>query len=268
MQLRKNILMKQSYIKPNTFCIDNPDNEFSNNEDFIQFQKKHYEERLRSLDLTIRMATMEDRDQIMALRNERFTVPNSYTTHWFYHLFNYGSCILIENTDHELVGYKFEATYMDEFKTSFTAGTAVKISYNGLGLGKLLIGYSHLVAMEKGAKVNRGIIDIINYSSVYNFINHFGGVFIDFEPNFRNYGARLIYQIPLDQQTPNNRSIDFEKVEKFIASHQSSKDFYILKCDDIKKISHLYQNTSFRIIALLPKKFMDLSTEHYLLTPF
>lgn len=260
--------MKKSYIKPNTFCIGNLTHEFSNNKDFIHHQKKHYEEQLQSLALSIRMASMTDRDQIMKLRNERFTVPNSYTTHWFYHLFNYGSCVLIENAARELVGYKFEATYMDEFKTSFTAGTAVKASYSHLGLGKLLIGYSHLVAMEKGAKVNRGIIDIVNYPSVYNFINHFGGVFIDFEPNFKNYGARLVYQIPLDQQTPNGRIIDFEKIKKFIASHQSQEDFYILKCNDTEQLTHLYQNTTFRIIALLPKQFMNLSTEHYLLIPF
>ncbi len=260
--------MKKNYIKSNIFCVDVPIIDFSNKETFIEHQTNVYETQLKKLNLSSRLATMKDRQQIMELRNERFTVPNSYTTHWFYHLFNYGSCILIENKKNELVGYKFEATYMDEFKTSFTAGTAVKATYSHLGLGKLLIGYSHLIAMKKGAKVNRGVIDIVNYPSVYNFINHFGGVFIDFESDFKNYGARLIYQIPLDSQTPNARKIDFEKIKIFISNHQPQKDFYILKCNDVKQLKHFYQNTNFRIIALLPKQFMDLTEEHYLLVPF
>ena len=60
-----------------------------------------------------------------------------------------------------------------------------------------------------------GIININNYSSVANFINHFGGVFTEFEADFKDYGPRLFYTIPLDEQTPY-RQLDLENIHHFL----------------------------------------------------
>lgn len=258
------MIIKKTYFKPKQFCkVNSVLPVFKNIADFIDYQKSIYHTHLDSLQLTIRLATMVDKDRIMRLRNERFTVPNSYSTHWLYHLLNYGSCLILENTKGELVGYKFEATYMDELKTSFTAGTAVRKEYSHLGLGKLLIGYTHLIAKEKGAMINRGIIDIVNYPSVYNFINYFGGIFIEFEPHFEHYGPRLIYEIPIDEYSAGGRCIDFDNIKTYMETHQEEKDYKIVTCNDVQALSKMYQQTNFKIIALLPKTFHPSGQETY-----
>lgn len=231
---------------------------------YISYWKSQYKQQLKKLKLTIRLATMDDKERVMTLRHRRFTVPNSYSTHWLYHLFNYGSCLMLENEANELIGYKFEATYANTTTVSFTAGTAVDERYSHLGLGKILIGYSHLVALEKGAAFNRGIIAITNYSSIYNFINYFGGVFTDFEPHFKDYGARLIYEIPLDFNLLPFNSVKKDSIQAYIEKHQIKKDYLLIPCNDIEALSNTYQHTDFRIVALLPKGWIENDKELFL----
>lgn len=218
-------------------------------------QEAAYQQRLLELQLTAHLATLDDIPDLMRLRDAQFAVPNSYSTHWLYHLLQQGSCILLRNAKGELVGYKFEATYTQPTGApiSFTAGTAVAPAYNGLGLGKLLIGYSHLLAMQKGASHNRGIIDIVNYRSVANFVNAFGGTFIDFEPDFKGYGPRLIYEIPLDMQHYGQQAIDYSALRKWVYSPDPAAPPYrLIRCDDVAALEELYAHTPYRIIALLP----------------
>ena len=152
-------------MKPTNFltCRQLPANQLP--PDFIANQKAIYHKHLQQHKISIRLATMDDREAIIQLRNERFQMPNTYSTHWLYQLFNFGSCIVLETKNNQLIGYKFESTYTTHNGIiSFTGGTAVAQSHTSLGLGKLLIGYSHLIAMEKGATVNKGIINVKNHA--------------------------------------------------------------------------------------------------------
>ena len=232
--------------------------------DFIANQKLIYENQLFKHKLSVRLGTIEDREAVIELRNRRFKMPNTYSSHWLHQLFNFGSCIILENTENEIAGYKFESTY-STFKgnISFTGGTAVASEYANRGLGKILIGYSHLVAMEKGAMANKGIININNYSSVANFINHFGGVFTEFEADFKDYGPRLFYTIPLDEQTPY-RQLDLENIHHFLKNYEAKKDYHLIECSDVEYLEKVYSNTDFRIIALLNKEFYNNKEEVYL----
>lgn len=237
---------------------------------FLREQEAAYQQRLSALQLSAHLATREDVAELMALRDAQFSVPNSYSTHWLYHLLEQGTCLLLRNATGQLVGYKFEATYAQPQggSISFTAGTAVHRDYNGLGLGKLLIGYSHLLALQKGATHNQGIIDIVNYRSVANFINAFGGVFIAFEPDFKGYGPRLIYEIPLDAAHYGRQAIDFEAVRALVRHTPADLPYRLIKCDDVRALAELYQHTPYRIVALLPPAVLNSRHSLYLAMPF
>lgn len=233
---------------------------------FLAAQERLYLQKLRAQHLTAHLATRADVTELMALRDAQFSVPNSYTTHWLYHLLEHGTCLLLRNAAGELVGYKFEATYAQPSggSVSFTAGTAVHPRYNGLGLGRILIGYSHLLAMQKGATHNRGIIDIVNYRSVANFVNAFGGIFIDFEPDFKGYGPRLIYEIPLDGAYYGRQAIDFEAVRTLVHRASAALPYRLIRCDDVAALTDLYAHTPYRVVALLPPEVLNSRRALYL----
>lgn len=120
--------------------------------------------------------------------------------------------------------------------------------------------------MEKGATVNKGIINIKNYASVMNFINHFGGVFTAFEIDFKDYGPRLFYSIPLDELTPY-RQLNLPAIHHFLQTHQPNKDYHLIETTDIKTLQNVYSSTNHKIIALLKKDFFKNTQEVYLAVP-
>ena len=218
---------------------------------FITMRKKEVEAYVQDLGLHLRLGTFDDREAILHLRNTHFDTPNSYGTHWFYHLCHYGSCVVLEDERKKLVGYQFEASYLDKEKTSFVAGVAVSKHLKGNSLGEQLVLYSLLLAMEKGAEVNMGIIATDNYPSITTFINHLGATFIDFMPHFPHYGPRLLYKMVLNPATMSRNRLDRQKVLEYIQNHKEGEDFCLVACKDLLGIQALYESTVFRITGLL-----------------
>ena len=249
------------YIKPGEICRVNPHmntyTALDNVQGFIRRNKQEIETDISKLKLSLRMGNFNDMDAVFALRNSHYTTPNSYTTHWFYHLTNYGSCILLEDANKQIVGYQFETSYLDAEKTSFVAGIVIDKQLRGYTLGEKLVRYSLVTAMEKGAKTGGGIIATDNFASITVFINKLGGTFVKFIPDFTGYGPRLVYKMPLTPAHLTLHAIDSDKLIAYTKKYQEGTDFKLISCNDPKTLENTLNHNDFKIVALVKKDVFD-----------
>ncbi len=169
----------------------------------------------------------------------------------------YGHGLVLEAPDGEVKGTIFEIGYDTPEKTSYTIRLAVDEAIEGKNLGYHLMMYSALLAMEKGSKVKRGLIQFKNLRSLYINLNKVGWVCDGFDPDIQDMGAFFHIALPLDPTGLMGNAIDMKSLVRFIREKQPQKDYWLIDADDLESVSRLYSETVFKIVAVVPKGMVN-----------
>lgn len=168
----------------------------------------------------------------------------------------YGHGLILKDHTGEVRGTIFELGYDTPEKTSYTIRLAIDEAVEGNNLGYHLMMYSALLAMEKGSRVKRGIVQFENLRSLYINLNKVGWICDGFDPNITGMGPFFHISLPLDPSGLMGNAIDKERVHTFIQNHQAEKDYLMLDVEDLEGVSSMYSDTDFKIVALLPPGMM------------
>jgi hypothetical protein len=121
----------------------------------------------------------------------------------------------------------------------------------GHNLGAELVNYSCLMGMERGSHIRRGLLSPTNFGSASNFLNHVGYLCESFNPDLPGFGPRFTVALPLTPGGVRNNRIDLHKVGVFINTREPEKDYLIVDCKNLEKITWMYDQTPFRSVAFL-----------------
>ena len=247
------------YRKPTEICTIDPSLEEITTQEavdaFIQAGKKEFEDYIAQHGLYVRKATYDDLAAFFQYAKERFAgllgTTVMYSSYWLDHLISAGHPMLLFNQAGQIKGYKLEASYLNEERTSNGGGIAIDDDLAGLKMGMKFFDYISLIAMEKGAKVKRGIIAAYNYPSLHNVLNRSGSIFTEVIPNIEGHGQRFVYKINLTPAGMLNNKLNKESLKNYLDQKKEGQDYRLVKCTDAENILKMYQESDFRIMAML-----------------
>lgn len=247
------------YRKPKEICIVDPALESISTQEelmnFVQAGKKEFEDYIAQYGLHVRKATYEDLPAFFQYAQERFAgllgSTVMYSAYWMDHLISSGHPMLLFNEEKQIKGYKLEASYLNEERTSCGGGIAIDDDLAGLKMGMKFFDYISYIAMGKGARVKRGIIAAYNYPSLHNVLNRSGSIFTEVIPHIEGHGQRFVYKINLTPAGMINNRLDMSGLKKYLDIKQKGVDYQLIPCKDSASILKLYQETDFKIAAML-----------------
>ena len=247
------------YRKPEAICRFDPRweriTEIDNVERFLASSKKELEERASALGLKIRLAGMDDIDDISQLHLRCFppgtnSLENVYS---LFRLITFGYTLILEDGDGTIVGCNVCEGYDDKDRTSYGVRISVDKTWKGHNLGAVLVSYTSLLGMERGSKFRRGLLSPVNYGSASNFLNYVGYICEYFHPDLPGFGPRFTVCLPLTPGGLTNNSIDQSKLKMFLETHKPDRDYRVVACEDLEAITVMYEESDFRIAAFMKK---------------
>lgn len=164
----------------------------------------------------------------------------------------YGHGLVLKAPGGEIKGTIFEIGYDTPEKTSYTVRLAVDEGLEGQNLGYHLMMYSALLAMEKGSRVKRGLIQFENTRSLYVNLNKVGWICDGFEPEITDLGAFFHICLPLDPPGLTRNAIEMDKLLDYLRRHRQDQDYVLTDTDDFEAVCELYSHSDFRIVAVIP----------------
>jgi len=246
-----------SYSKPMDICKSLSESDASASQltknGFITSYKQTIYDRVNKYGLTLRLATEDDAERADCLIQTRFqnnlkrTATNAYDLIRF---IKFGHGLILENSEHKIVGCLFEEPYNESEKISISRRLAIDSSLTGMGMGGTITLFSCLIAMERGALVKTGLIKIRNYLSHLIHLNNLGWILDSFYPNSDELGVFFSISMPLNPAALLENRIDLNKLQTFIAEKKNGVDYCLTKCDDFDGITKMYDNNDFKIVAI------------------
>lgn len=246
------------YRKPEALCSSRESLPFYNidKQIFIDSKKITIEKYIKQagLKLTLMRPTDEDFFGVLSFLSNRYSKEQALEICTFdlYRFVEYGHGVLLKNERNEVVGTVFEIFYDTAEKTSYTIRLAISEKWSGKNLGYYLMQYSCLLAMEKGAKVKRGIIEYHNLSSLHINLNKVGWICDKFYDYIPGLGSFFGIVLPLDPIHLTHNSIDMKKLTSFFSEYKQGEDYRLIDCRDLSTVSDLYHHTEFKIVGLAP----------------
>ncbi|MDX2286836.1 MAG: hypothetical protein NW241_21910 [Bacteroidia bacterium] len=171
-----------------------------------------------------------------------------------YRFRTYGHGVVLEDAAGEVQGTIFEEGYDTPEKTSFTLRLAVSEELKGKNLGYYLMMYSCMQAMRSGSRIKRGLIEFNNLKSLHINLNKVGWICDHFEPSISELGSFFEIALPLDPEGLTANAVDFEKVRDYLRRKQPGRDFRLIPSYDFDAVCRLYEQTDFKIVALVPQR--------------
>lgn len=198
---------------------------------------------------------MDDKDtpKIMKFMEERYP-PLQQREISPFDLFRwrkFGHGLLLFNREGEVKGTVFEISYRTEEKTSFTIRLAVAEELSGKNLGYQVMMYSCLLAMERGSRVKRGIIQCLNHRSLYINLNRVGWICDGFESDLTDLGTFYHISLPLDPLSLISNQIDVNKAQVYMKKKKQGLHYELIPADNLDMARDLFHHTSFKIAGFL-----------------
>ncbi|MFH1134775.1 MAG: hypothetical protein V1816_01680 [Pseudomonadota bacterium] len=251
------------YRKPECLCRIDPELETILEADrvlqFANLAQDRLVDEARRAGLRLRRAVSGDMDLITDLLGRCFlpdtpSLENQYSLHL---ILTYGYAAVLESPGGRLEGCNICAGYDDPDRTAFGIRVAVDQAAGGRNLGALLVSYTSLEGMKRGARLRRGLLSPTNFGSGANFLNHVGYLGESYHPCLPSFGPRFVVVLPLTPAGIGNNRIDQEKMLEFIDQGEPEKDYRLIDCENLDLISDTYNNTDFRVAAFVKKGMLS-----------
>jgi hypothetical protein len=245
------------YKKPDAICADLSAQEFTEIdlplERFVERYKTTVRTQIESNGLKLRLAKIEDILSIEKFIEGHYKkeLIDEVSPYDIYRFIEFGYGVIIETPANDIVGCIFEVGYEAPERPSYSIRLGIHSSQHGKNLGKLLTLYSCLLAMGRGSKIKRGLIDFDNYVQIFIQLNKIGWLLDDFYPDLKGLGTCYKVCLPLDPKGLLTNRIDDKKVAEFIKTHVSGKDYIVGEFDDVGFVADMYSKTSFRTAAFI-----------------
>ncbi|MBN1579000.1 MAG: GNAT family N-acetyltransferase [Chitinispirillaceae bacterium] len=223
---------------------------------FIRRFKDEIEKELSVRGLSIRLATFADILPLETFIQTCFK-PEEASEVSPYDLFRFiqfGHGLLLENNEPSIVGCVFEIPYDTPDKVSFLIRLGIDKNYVGVNLGKSIMEYSCLIAMEHGSKVKKAVVDFDNFPQICIMLNKAGWIFDSYYPDAPGMGTVFSALLPLSKRDLTLTAIAREKLEAYLAFHIDGVDYKIIDPYDTSGITRLYQCGDFVIAALIKQE--------------
>lgn len=262
------------FKKPNEICHNFSNEEIGklhiNDNDFTDFHLNEIREFLKQKELTVRVAKVNDIDRIIKFiadpaRNDKIHTVSPFEV---YRFITYGHIVLFENTENKIIGTGFEHGYDNALKTSYTKRIVISEMYQGQHLAEKITMYCGLLAMKRGSKERRGLVNFDNMNAHYIHINHSGNIYDDFVYLSDNIEPHFMIVMPLLPYNFFLNKVDYHKIKNFCMEKTEKKDFVLVDYDDLEGVIQLYKQKEFKIAAVALKgilgskhKFLALSNE-------
>lgn len=208
---------------------------------------------VKSIGLEIRLMDDADTPGILKFMENRYP-PFHQKEVCAFDLFrwrSFGHGVVLVDGNGGIQGTVFENGYDTPEKTSFTIRLAVAEEWSGHGLGHQVMIYSCLLAMEKGSRVKRGIIQCINHRSLYINLNQVGWVCDSLESRVNGLGNFFHIALPLNPFSLVANTIDPLKVPGYLAEKIEGEDYKLIPANNTREIEELFKDNRFKIIAFM-----------------
>ncbi len=224
------------------------------------------EETVKSLDLTIRRIENQDTEAIKDFLYRRYPRRQAEEICAFdlYRFRKFGHGIALETPEGKVMGTIFEVGYHTSECTSYTIRLAVSDKLRGNNMGYHIMIYSSLLAMDAGSRIKRGIIQHHNLGSLHINLNKVGWICDSFV-HIDGLGYFFEIVLPLSPRGLVQNRIDFGKLTQFIEHNEAGTDYMLIDPMDTATLQHMYEHTSFKVVALIRKGFTKPAYDNQLL---
>lgn len=219
---------------------------------FSQQWRNRIEQTVQSMDLTIRRIQNQDTPAIKEFLYKRYPRRQAEEVCAFdlYRFRKFGHGIVLESPNQEVHGTIFEVGYHTPEHTSYTIRLAISDEIRGHNMGYHVMIYSSLLAMDAGSKIKRGIIQHHNLSSLHINLNKVGWICDNFV-EVEGLGHFFEIVLPLSPRGLVQNRIDFGKVAQFITAKAAGTDYRMIDPMDVPQLKEMYQETDFKVVALI-----------------
>ncbi len=228
---------------------------------YIDTKKSIIKKHLENLGFRIGIMNQTDEDffGVLNFLQSRYSDKQALEIcHFDLHRFvEYGHGLLLKDIHNKVVGTVFEVAYDTVEKTSYTIRLAISEECKGKQLGFHLMQYSCLIAMERGARVKRGIIEYNNERSLYINLNKIGWMCDKIYEYIPGLGTFFGIVLPLDPYGLSSNIIELPKLTSFIREKHEGQDYLLIKHQDSEAISDMYHHTEFKVVAFIPRDYID-----------
>ncbi len=233
--------------------------------EFISYSMRVIENEMKSKGLSLRVASFDDIRPVERFIAKRYRsdLATEVSAYDLFRFIEFGHGLVIEDNEKTLLGCLFEVGLDTIERTSYSVRLGIDESLNGKNIGQLLTRYSALMAMRRGSKVKRGIIDFDNCANLYIQLNHVGWIVESFYYQIPELGDCYNVVLPLTIEGLTCNKIDTEKTIEFVKNSKEGTDYRKIKFDDLDYVLKTYQETDFKIVAML--KAGLIGETHYLI---
>lgn len=258
--------MDYDYAKPREVCYQT-DEAFLNKSlpDFIATSLQSIEQAIVGKNLIFRRATVADIEQLFAFIKTRYPleIAEEISTYDIYRFITFGHGFVVQEPHGSVVACLFEVGYDTPDRTSYTLRLAVDPVLSGLNIGQALIEYSCLLAMKRGSKVKRGLLDLENFPSAHILINKVGWIAEAFYPDLAPLGTCFTICLPLDKRGFLQNRVNISALPLYMANKKEDKDYIIAPAHSIEYIDQAYKD-NFRVIAYIKKGVVNQHDNFFL----
>ena len=236
----KDFIVSRAYRKPESVCRFSPQWEAIVEPEevaaFIASAKREVENTASGLGYRVRLAGLKDLDSVTEFHSRLFPkgVATLESPYVLFRIIRYGYAAILEDDRGRILGVNVCQGYDDPDRTAYGVRISVDPSVSGQNFGAMLVRYTCLLGMERGARLRRGLLSPTNYGSAANFLNYNGYLCDEFMPDLPTFGARFTVCMPLTPGALMNSRIDLEKVRAFVDSREPGVDYRLVDCEDIE----------------------------------
>jgi predicted GNAT family N-acyltransferase len=226
---------------------------------FSSAWRQQIEAYVESVGLSLKQIQDHDTPEVKAFLSRRYPahIAAEICPYDLLQFRKFGHGLVLENQQQEIVGCIFEVGYHTEEKTSYTIRLAVDQPLNGKNLGYHLMVYSSLLAMEQNSRVKRGLIEYNNLQSLYINLNKVGWICDGYSPKITDLGTFFDIALPLDPMGLTANVINGEKLVQYIRERRKGIDYRLVRPGDHQEIQEMYQDTNFKISAVVKPGWLD-----------
>ncbi len=259
------------YKKPAHFCqeishLDKAKLSLSK-PDFIKNYKKELENSISVFGLEFRKMIADDIAEIDTFIDARYTKleGNELSPYDYFRFIKYGHGLIIQDIEKNIKGCVFEIAYDTSEKTSYPLRLIIDSSIKGHNLGKEMVLYLSLLAMERGSKVNRSVISFNNHESLYIQLNYQGWILTDYNSDIKGITPYFEACLPLTKHGILTNKINLNKTLNYLDTNPLKSTYKLVEVNDEPEIIKLFDE-GYVVIAFLKEETIG-KPNHYLALP-
>lgn len=264
-------------FKPQSLCRA-PERVFSfyrkgiSDADFFGQLKFDQLERLTSMQMRCRLATIEDIPRIEQLVFSRYSpeVAGEISPFDTYRYVRFGQVLVVENLAGDTLACAYEVGYDHPERPSYLMRLVVREDMESRGLATILNRLASAMAFERGARSRHALLDPANQKSLYVHLNKVGSYFRDVVdvtcPGIENH---FVSARPLSARTLAENSIDDQALLALCTSGHLPAGWRLVDAQDLGTLRQLLRVHSLGVVAALPRSGSTPSDsgQRLLLTP-